>query len=215
MPIPHAFRQPAGPGEERTGRYHPGSGSIYGFHHQNMFDRMKAHDFQSAREHNVYYPFSDREEWELSKFLVDNLNQGQINRFLKLLWVSKIYCHLCRVLVLILKMCIKVRSEARRPPQFKSAQQLMTFIDALPKGPKWRCTTIQIEGYITTHPVHLIWRDSLEVVRDIFGNPVFANDMEFDPYEIYVNGEPEYGEWMSSPRAHAIQVRNFFFCLQH
>ncbi|KAJ8593890.1 hypothetical protein M405DRAFT_920744, partial [Rhizopogon salebrosus TDB-379] len=152
------------------------------------FERMKAHDFEPAREHNVYYPFSDREEWELAKFLVDNLNQGQITRFLKLLWV---------------------RSETRQPPQFKSAQRLMTFIDALPKGPRWRCTTIQTEGYITTHPVHLIWRDALEVTKHIFGNPAFANDMEFDPYEIHVNGEPEYGEWMSSPRAHAIQVCDF------
>jgi hypothetical protein len=39
------------------------------------------------REHNVYYPFSDRAEWELAKFLCDNFNQGQITRFLKLLWV--------------------------------------------------------------------------------------------------------------------------------
>jgi hypothetical protein len=90
MPIPRAFRQPAGPGEERTGRYHLGSGSIYGFQHQNTFECMKAHDFEPAREHNVYYPFSDREEWELAKFLVDNLNQGQITRFLKLLWVSNL-----------------------------------------------------------------------------------------------------------------------------
>jgi hypothetical protein len=49
---------------------------------------MKQDDFEPMREHNVYYPFSDRAEWELAKFLCDNLNQGQITRFLKLLWVS-------------------------------------------------------------------------------------------------------------------------------
>lgn len=83
---------------------------------------------------------------------------------------------------------------------------MFTFMDALPKGPKWRCTTIHTEGYITAHPVHLIWCNALEVTRHIFGNPVFANDMEFDPYEIKVNGEREYGEWMSCSRAHDIQV---------
>lgn len=66
---------------------------------------------------------------------------------------------------------------------------MFTFMDALPKGLKWRCTTMQTEGYITTHPVHLIWRNALEVTRHIFGDPVFANDMEFDPYEIQVNRE--------------------------
>ncbi|KAG2365902.1 hypothetical protein BDR07DRAFT_1480793 [Suillus spraguei] len=70
-------------------------------------------------------------------------------------------------------------------------------MDALPKGPKWHCTTIHTDSYITTHPVNLIWHDALEVMQHIFGNAVFANDMEFDPYEIQVNREREYGEWMS------------------
>ncbi|KAG2115294.1 uncharacterized protein F5147DRAFT_743744 [Suillus discolor] len=145
---------------------------------------MKAHDYEAHRAHNMYYPFADREEWELAKFLSDNLNQGQITRFLKLLWV---------------------KSETQKPLAYKSAQQMFTFMDALPKGPKWRCTTIHTEGYITTHPVHLIWRDALEVTWHIFGNPVFANDMEFDPYKIQVNGEREYSEWMSCSQAHGIQ----------
>ncbi|KAG2124547.1 hypothetical protein BD769DRAFT_1628761 [Suillus cothurnatus] len=164
VPIPHALRQPAGPDEERMGRYHTKSGSIYGFQRPNTFERMKAHDYESAREHNVYYPFSGREEWELAKFLIENLNQGQISRFLKLSWV---------------------RSETRQQPTFKTAPQLITFMDALPKGPRWRCTTIETDGYVTAHPVHLIWRDALEVTKHIFGNPIFANDMEFDPYEIF------------------------------
>ncbi|KAG1800872.1 uncharacterized protein HD556DRAFT_1430227 [Suillus plorans] len=151
---------------------------------------MKAHDYESAREHNMYYPFSGREEWELAKFLIENLNQGQISRFLKLLWV---------------------RSETRQQPTFKTAPQLITFMDALPKGPQGRCTTIETDGYVTTHPVHLIWRDALEVTKHIFGNPIFANDMEFDPYEIFVDGEWEYGEWMSSSRVHDIQACIIFY----
>ncbi|KAG1906695.1 uncharacterized protein F5891DRAFT_1182102 [Suillus fuscotomentosus] len=190
VPIPHALHQPAGPGEERMGRYHTKSGSIYGFQRPNMFERMKAHDYESARKHNVYYPFSGREEWELAKFLIENLNQGQISCFLKLLWV---------------------KSETRQQPTFKTAPQLLTFMDALPKGPQWRCTTIETDGYVTTHPVHLIWRDALEVTKHIFGNPIFANDMEFDPYEIFVDGEREYGEWMSSSRAHDIQACIIFY----
>ncbi|KAG1777165.1 hypothetical protein EV702DRAFT_1226073 [Suillus placidus] len=120
---------------------------------------MEQDDFEPMRKHNVYYPFSDRAEWELAKFLCDNLNQGQITRFLKLLW-------------------------AKQPLSFKTAKQLFTFMDTLPKVPQWRCTPMHTDGYATTHPVNLIWRDALEVVHHIFGNPIFANHMEYDPYEI-------------------------------
>ncbi|KAG0701707.1 hypothetical protein DFH29DRAFT_982633 [Suillus ampliporus] len=137
---------------------------------------MKKDDFEHMREHNVYYPFSDRAEWELTNFF--------ITRFLKLLWVV---------------------SEARQPLSFKNAKQLFTFMEALPVTPKWKCTPIETDGYTTTHPVNLIWRDALEVTHHIFGNPIFANHMEYDPYEIQDNGEREYGEWMSCEHAFEIQ----------
>jgi Plavaka transposase len=90
---------------------------------------------------------------------------------------------------------------------------MFTFMDALPKGPKWHCTTIHTDSYITTHPVNLIWHDALEVMQHIFGNAVFANDMEFDPYEIQVNREREYGEWMSCQQVHDIQAYIIFLIL--
>ncbi|KAG1762042.1 hypothetical protein EDD22DRAFT_979942 [Suillus occidentalis] len=145
---------------------------------------MKHNDFEAMREHNTYYPFTDRAEWELAKFLCDNLNQGQITRFLKLLWVV---------------------SEARQPLSFKNAKQLFTFMDALPVALRWKCMPIHTDGYTTTHPVDLIWRDALEVMHHIFGNPIFANHMEYNPYEIKDNGECEYGEWMSCEQASEIQ----------
>ena len=45
-------------------------------------------DIRRARLKNPYYPFVDRDEWELGKFLCENFSQGQITRFLKLGWVS-------------------------------------------------------------------------------------------------------------------------------
>ncbi|KAG2155027.1 uncharacterized protein EDB93DRAFT_1239317 [Suillus bovinus] len=128
---------------------------------------MKTHNYEVHHMHNVYYPFADREEWKLAKFLSDNLNQGQITQFLKLLWKCRNHWHI------------------------QSAQQMFTFMDALPKGPKWRCMTIHTEA--------------LEVMQHIFGNSIFANNVEFDPYEIKVNREREYSEWMSCSRAHKIQ----------
>ncbi|KAG1740221.1 uncharacterized protein EDB91DRAFT_1237383 [Suillus paluster] len=146
---------------------------------------MKKDDFEAMREHNAYYPFSDRAEWELTKFLCDNLNQGQITQFLKLLWVV---------------------SEATQPLSFKNTKQLFTFMDTLLVTPRWRCMPIHTNGYTTTHPINLIWRDALEVVHNIFGNPIFANHMEYDPYEINDSGERKYGEWMSCEHVSEIQV---------
>ncbi|KAG1804402.1 uncharacterized protein BJ212DRAFT_1449761 [Suillus subaureus] len=145
---------------------------------------MKQDDFKDMWEHNVYYPFSDRAEWELAKFLCENLNQGQITRFLKLLWVV---------------------SEARQPLSFKNAKQLFTFMEALPVTPKWKCTPIETDGYTTTHPMNLIWRDALEGTHHIFSNPIFTHHMKYDPYEIQDNGERKYGEWMSCEHAFEIQ----------
>jgi hypothetical protein len=82
-------------------------------------------------------------------------------------------------------------------------------MEALPVTPRWQYTTINTEGYTTTHPVKLIWRDALEVVHHIFGNPIFASHMEYDPYEINDDGEREYGEWMSSNHAFKIQASVF------
>jgi len=49
---------------------------------------MKQGKYHSEREKNPYFPFTDRDEWELAKFLYTHLNQTQINEFLKLHWVS-------------------------------------------------------------------------------------------------------------------------------
>ncbi|KIO06619.1 hypothetical protein M404DRAFT_138348 [Pisolithus tinctorius Marx 270] len=136
----------------------------------------------SGREHSPYFPFIDRDEWELGKFLYTHFTQVQIDDFLKLRWVTR-----------------------GSPTSFHSAKELLSQLDAIPKGPTWHCTKIHTEGYITKEPVYLYWRDALEVVRDIFGNPVFAKHMEYDPYQIFEGMDREYGEWMSGDEAYRIQ----------
>ena len=49
---------------------------------------MKHGKYHSEREKNPYFPFADRDEWELGKFLYAHLTQMQINDFLKLHWVG-------------------------------------------------------------------------------------------------------------------------------
>ncbi|KAI6113503.1 hypothetical protein EV401DRAFT_2104180 [Pisolithus croceorrhizus] len=72
---------------------------------------------------------------------------------------------------------------------FLKLQWLLSWLDVIPKGPTWQCTQICPEGYTMKEPIYLYWHDALEVVRDIFGNPTFAEHMVYDPYHIYEGAE--------------------------
>jgi hypothetical protein len=66
---------------------HPQSGHIYGVG-RNMLDKLDDDQYAHRRKINPHYPFHDEGEWELGKFLVENLTQTQMTKFLKLKWVS-------------------------------------------------------------------------------------------------------------------------------
>ena len=87
-PIPPAFYTKNG--EDVTGYYHQTSGLIYG-RGETILDKMKMDEYERRREHAMYYPFEDEAEWDLAKFLVRHLNQSEINKFLRLKWVSLVY----------------------------------------------------------------------------------------------------------------------------
>ncbi|KAI5995777.1 hypothetical protein F5J12DRAFT_726019, partial [Pisolithus orientalis] len=53
----------------------------------NTFEQFHNGPLKQEQEINVYYPFQSRAEWSLAKFLVENLTQTQIKRFLTLPWV--------------------------------------------------------------------------------------------------------------------------------
>jgi hypothetical protein len=57
-----------------------------------MFDRLEDDRYAYRRKINNHYPFRDEGEWELGKFMVENLTQTQMIKFLKLKWVlSKLH----------------------------------------------------------------------------------------------------------------------------
>ncbi|KAG2367873.1 hypothetical protein BDR07DRAFT_1372567 [Suillus spraguei] len=48
------------------------------------------------------------------------------------------------------------------------------------------------------HPIQLIWRDALEVVKQLFSDPVFANHITLQPHIVNVRNQHEYGDYMSA-----------------
>jgi len=79
-------------------------------------------------------------------------------------------------------------------------------MESLLQGTPWHCTEIALSGYMSVHPIYLIWRDGLEVIKMIFSNPIFAKMMTYDPHVVSVDGQREYGEFFSSKYAWALQV---------
>jgi len=64
------------------------------------------------------------------------------------------------------------------------------------------------------HEARLIWCDALEVVKDLFSNPMFANYMSYDPHKVTVGQEREYSEFFTGMRAFAIQVSHLQLCIR-
>ncbi|KAG2136941.1 uncharacterized protein EDB93DRAFT_1242301 [Suillus bovinus] len=51
---------------------------------------------------------------------------------------------------------------------------------------------LEITGYPTVQPIQLIWRNGLDVVEDLFANPIFMNHMTYDPHIVVDGDEHEY-----------------------
>ncbi|KAG1872583.1 hypothetical protein C8R48DRAFT_769988 [Suillus tomentosus] len=147
-----------------------------------MLDRLDGDSYAYRRKINHYYPFHDEGEWELGKFLVENLTQTQIIKFLKLKWFN---------------------NHAR--PSFTTKDQLLGWMDSLPCFTEWKVSKMEFSGYKTVHPIELIWRDALEVVKQLFSDPIFTNHMTYTPHVVNVGNQREYGDYMSADMAWRIQ----------
>ncbi|KAH8987701.1 hypothetical protein EDB86DRAFT_2808752, partial [Lactarius hatsudake] len=113
------------------------------------------------------------------------LSQSEIDEFLKLEWVQ----------------CLN--------PTFTSAHALQLLIESLPNPLRWYCDRMVIEGYEMEHPIYFYWCDALSVIEYIFGNPVFASYMQYDPQRLWTDAsrtERIYSEYMTGDFAWQSQV---------
>lgn len=82
-------------------------------------------------------------------------------------------------------------------------------MEMLPSVPDWKSKKISLMGYPTSEPMYLFYRDALECVEYVFGNPLFANHMDFSPVRLYQDAEHTirvYSEWMTGDAAWDMQV---------
>ena len=79
----------------------------------------------------------------------------------------------------------------------------------LPSVPEWKFKIITLTGHATKEPMLLFYRDALECVEYLFGNPIFAGKIDFCPVRLYRNSEQTirmYTEWMTGNAAWQMQV---------
>ncbi|KAK6977749.1 hypothetical protein R3P38DRAFT_2747985, partial [Favolaschia claudopus] len=110
-------------------------------------------------------PFETREEWELAQWLMTSgISQGKMDELLKLKAVRE-----------------KIN------PSYHNSRSFYQRIDVLPRGPSWKCELFSLtgdeadgKGQAKTEVVELWYRDPVECIKELLGNPLFK-DQAYKP----------------------------------
>jgi hypothetical protein len=184
---------------------------------QTNFERMHA---ERDPAQSVYAPFADGDEWDLGKWLAQNVNQRATEEYLNLPTV-RVVCFQSFHLRLTAHPQTK-----RLNLSFRNNRTFVQKVDALPTGPEWRCKMVSVEGNkrgedgeTLKEELELWLRDPVECIRQLMGNPAFKDDMAYSPEKVYTTEEEREDKrivdemWMAK-WWWELQVRVFsFFCL--
>ncbi|KAJ7099271.1 hypothetical protein B0H15DRAFT_920171 [Mycena belliarum] len=157
------------------------AGATYG-PSKTAFEHIR--DDQVLTGCEVLGPFADEEEWNLAKWLIKNVGHNQTESFLKLPIITD-----------------RVR------PSFDKKRTFLENIDSLPIGPEWNIKHIPLvgdlcddDGKSRTETAELWYRDPVECVKELIGNPAFRDVMDYAPTRLFLDAEgtEELIEEMSS-----------------
>jgi hypothetical protein len=97
---------------------------------------------------------------------------------------------------------------ARMNLSFKTANDLRSRIESLPKGPVWKATPWK-SNYPTKRPLTLYYRDPLECLQSLLGNPLVQDFIQYTPFRLWKSAEKlmrVYTEWLSGDVAWRMQA---------
>ncbi|KAJ3818244.1 hypothetical protein F5880DRAFT_1491700 [Lentinula raphanica] len=163
----------------------PGAAAVY-YPGMTAMDEFNDDRFATERETNLYYPFANRNEWQSANWLLtSSLSMGEIDTFLKLEATKNHYL------------------------SFRTAQELKARMDLLPTVARWKSKRLIMDpSYPTKKPVHLFYRDAIEVLQDILKSPLVQDFLSFTPLQIFETAAKlsrVYDSWLSSERAWRLQ----------
>lgn len=166
---------------------------------QGLCSFEEIRDEQVLRGSDIWGPFASEDEWDLAKWLIKNVGQNQAEKFLKLNMVSTRsigWWHYMRLGPR--SPAIQIRSELR--PSFRNKTEFLRAIDQLPSGVDWQCESITLTGDMVddseeetppTEDLELWFRDPVECIRELLGNPVFKDCMQYAPERLYTDESGE------------------------
>ncbi|KAI0685867.1 hypothetical protein BC835DRAFT_1408700 [Cytidiella melzeri] len=145
------------------------AGKVYG-EAEASFERV----FQKQKKEGT-----DSNEWDLAKWLSRNVGHNQADKFLHL-------------------PIIKERVNA----SFASKDHLLKAIDALPTGTSWKSQLLKVtgdlksdEGVEITEELELWFRDPVECICELIGNPRFQGKMLYAPEQLFEDPKEEHRVW--------------------
>ncbi|KAJ7076071.1 hypothetical protein B0H15DRAFT_791005 [Mycena belliarum] len=135
--------------------------------------------FQAIRDDQILQgaqilgPFESDDEWELAKWLIKNVGHNQMEAFLKLPIVSW-----------------------GLGTDYSTKDQLLQAVDDLPGGIGWKLEKVTLKGDLEDDDgkqiienLELWYRDPVDCIRELMGNPVFRDVMQYAPQHVFEDEE--------------------------
>ncbi|KAJ7041489.1 hypothetical protein C8F04DRAFT_1208338 [Mycena alexandri] len=171
---------PEPPTEGVMPEYFRGASRTFG-RGRTFMDSFREDKYAKERQSNVFYPFASSEEWEFASFISrSNMSNKTIDELLKL-----------RLMHL----------------SFRTAKDLRSRIEILPKGPEWKAVPWRTE-YPTKSPLSVYYRDPLECIQYLLSNPLIQDHINFTPFRLWDSADKlmrVYTEWLSGDVAWKMQ----------
>ncbi|KII83453.1 hypothetical protein PLICRDRAFT_85659, partial [Plicaturopsis crispa FD-325 SS-3] len=134
-------------------------------------------DEQVLRGAEIWGPFVNEEEWDLAKWLMLNVGHNQAEAFLKMP-IAGTY--------------IRLQIQRRVDPAYHNKGALLDDIDELPGGIRWKCEDVHVQGDLLdddgktrSETLEMWFRDPVECVRELMGNPAFRDVMAYAPERLF------------------------------
>ncbi|KAF8875514.1 hypothetical protein BD779DRAFT_1613422 [Infundibulicybe gibba] len=128
---------------------------------------------QTKAKKDQWSPFASQEEWDLAVWLMKNVGQKSTDEFLKLR-----------------------ATRDRMNLSFQNNRAFLKKVDALPAGPQWECEIITApgdqvgeDGEIVGEEMELWYRNPIECIQELVGNPAFSNSTSFVPERVYTSSD--------------------------
>lgn len=111
----------------------------------------------------------------------------------------------------------------RTAPSYKNKRSFFQKIDALPHGPAWECEIWKVTGDVVgddgdpcTETLELWRRNPVDCIKDLLGNPLFRDCLEYAPHRLFEDhlGEKRViGEMWTADWWDQLQVSTFVPCM--